>query len=300
MADKSEAGWPSYKITRLMNWPVIPTIIARLEEQKKLPLRRRNSGSSSRRDHTHSLLVMILELAVFCLLLSKACQTLYQQVNVTIFVTRKEDHNLTQYEKGVATPVEYLVTGGASVSRSKTSDYRKVATLTQHSSRAHNKNPSSSNNKNNLKKIGPLKVGNMKDKYDYDVSGKSIDSEEEFLVNFDQDGVQGINFNKNFSEYERGESEIFVKGRLKNSFSFWQKIGASQNVLDTIANGYKIPFSSMPEPAELQNNRSATNNYDFVTASIDELVRTKRVVEVPFVPKVVNPLSVSTNKEKKR
>ena len=56
----------------------------------------------------------------------------------------------------------------------------------------------------------------------------------------------------------------------------------------------------MPEPAEFQNNRSATNNYDFVIASIDELVRTKRVVEVPFGPKVVNPLSVSTNKGKKR
>ena len=37
-----------------------------------------------------------------------------------------------------------------------------------------------------------------------------------------------------------------------------------------------------------------------MTASIDELVRTKRVVEVPFVPKVVNPLSVSTNKGNKR
>ena len=62
----------------------------------------------------------------------------------------------------------------------------------------------------------------MKDKYDH-VSGKNIDSEEEFQVNFDQDAVQGINFNKNISEYEQGESEIFVKGRLKNSFSFWQK-----------------------------------------------------------------------------
>ena len=119
----------------------------------------------------------------------------------------------------------------------------------------------------------------MKDKYDY-VSGKSIDSEEEFLVNFDQDAVQGINLDKTFSEYEQRESEIFVKGRLKNSFSFWQKIGASQNVLDTIANGYKIPFFSTPEPAEFQNNRSATNNYDFVIASINELVSTKRVVEV--------------------
>ena len=76
----------------------------------------------------------------------------------------------------------------------------------------------------------------MKDKYDY-VSGKSIDSEEEFLVNFAQNAVQSINFDKNFAEYEQGESEIFVKGRLKSSFSFWQKIGASQNVLETIANG---------------------------------------------------------------
>ena len=160
---------------------------------------------------THSLLAMILELVVFCLLLSKACQTLYQRVNVTIFVVTREDHNLTLYEKGVATPVGYSVTGGTSVNRSKISDYQKVATLTQHSSRVHNNNTNSSNNKNNLKKTVPLKVENVKDKYDY-VSRKSIDSEEEFLNNFDQDAVEGINFDKNFSEYEQGESEIFVKG----------------------------------------------------------------------------------------
>ena len=80
--------------------------------------------------------------------------------------------------------------------------------------------------------------------------------------NFDQDAVEGINFDKNFSEYEQGESESFVEGRLKNSFSFWQNIGASQTVLDTIANGYKIPFFSTPEQAEFQKNRSATHNYD--------------------------------------
>ena len=48
------------------------------------------------------------------------------------------------------------------------------------------------------KLVGPLKVENMRDKYDYVYSGKSIDSEEEFLANFDQDAVQGINFDKNF------------------------------------------------------------------------------------------------------
>ena len=44
----------------------------------------------------------------------------------------------------------------------------------------------------------------MKDKYDY-VGGKSINTEEEFLVNFDRDAVQGIDFDKKFSEYEQGE-----------------------------------------------------------------------------------------------
>ena len=76
----------------------------------------------------------------------------------------REHHNLTQYEKGVATPVGYLVTRGTSVSRSKTSDYEKVVTLTQHPSRVHNKNPSSNNIKNNLKKTGPLKIDKVKDK----------------------------------------------------------------------------------------------------------------------------------------
>ena len=36
----------------------------------------------------------------------------------------------------------------------------------------------------NLEKTEPVKIENMKDKYDY-VSGKSIDSEEEYLINFD-------------------------------------------------------------------------------------------------------------------
>ena len=55
----------------------------------------------------------------------------------------------------------------------------------------------------------------MRDKYDYVYSGKSIDSEEEFLVNFDQDAVQGINFDKNFLRVRARWIKIFVKGRVK-------------------------------------------------------------------------------------
>ena len=50
--------------------------------------------------------------------------------------------------------------------------------------------------------------------------------------------------------------------------------------------------------AEFLNNRSALQNYDFVTESIQELVRTHRVVEVLNKPKVINLLSVSSNKGK--
>ena len=195
--DKSEAGWAiveEYQTDELASDTDDDRKIKRAE---KLPLKRKNNGKPSREDHTHSLLAMILELVIFCLLLPKACQTFYQWVNSTIFVATREDHNLTQYEKGVATPVGYSFTEGMSVSRYKTCDYQKVATLTQHSPRVHNKNPNNNNNKNILKKTGTLKAENMKDKYDY-IIGKSIVSEEEFLVNFDQGAVEGINFNKFF------------------------------------------------------------------------------------------------------
>ena len=102
------------------------------------------------------------------------------------------------------------------------------------------------------------------------------------------------------SEYEQGESEICVKGRLKRCLHFWQKIGADENVLDVIENGYKIPFISTPKPAEFKNNKSALLNHSFVSDSIQELLRTERVVEVPFIPHVVSLLSVLTNKGKNR
>ena len=81
---------------------------------------------------------------------------------------------------------------------------------------------------------------------------------------------------------------------------FYKEIGANKNVLDVKENGYKIPFISTPKPAEFKNNKSALLNDSFVSDSIQELLRTKRIVEIPFKPHVVSPLSVSTNKGKTR
>ena len=50
----------------------------------------------------------------------------------------------------------------------------------------------------------------------------------------------------------------------------------------------------------LRNNKSALNNESFVSETVQELLDSGRVVQVPFKPYVVNPLSVAENREKKR
>ena len=39
--------------------------------------------------------------------------------------------------------------------------------------------------------------------------------------------VQSIDNIESFNEYESGKINIYVKGRLSNSFSFWENIGTS-------------------------------------------------------------------------
>ena len=155
-----------------MNWLVILTMIARLGEQKKLPLKRKKQWKTqSRRQHPQSSSND-----------PGASSFLPTPVkNLPNSLSTGQHHYFRGYE---GRPQSYPVRKGSChacrvfshwrhefTRRSNTSDHQKMATLTQHSSRVHNKNPYSSNNKNNLKKTGPLKVENMKDKYDY-VSGK--------------------------------------------------------------------------------------------------------------------------------
>ena len=60
----------------------------------------------------------------------------------------------------------------------------------------------------------------MKDKYDYTSVVKVTIIRK---INFDQDAVESIYFDKNFSEYEQGVSKNFFEGGLNIGFSFWQK-----------------------------------------------------------------------------
>jgi hypothetical protein len=72
---------------------------------------------------------------------------------------------------------------------------------------------------------------------------------------------------------------------LRNAFDFW--------AVDTVINGYVLPFFSLPPAAELQNNKSVKDNMTFVIESINELITSGRVIEVSEKPMVVNPLTVA-------
>ena len=60
-----------------------------------------------------------------------------------------------------------------------------------------------------------------------------------------------------FYEYEQGQKDIIVKGRLKANIQFWKNINANSFVIDTIENGYKIPFFSKPSSCFMKSNKSA-------------------------------------------
>ena len=105
-----------------------------------------------------------------------------------------------------------------------------------------------------------------------------------------------------FFENFKSNTGIFsgVKGRLAKSIQYWEHIGANSFILDTLKNGYLIPFIDTPSSMYMKNNKSALKNDDFVSKSVNELVLSGCVIEVPFQPYIVNPLSVATQKSGKR
>ena len=60
-----------------------------------------------------------------------------------------------------------------------------------------------------------------------------------------------------------------VKGSLRNSISYWERIGANSGVMDLIEHGYKIPFLNNPPDGFFENNKSALKNRDFVEKEIN-------------------------------
>lgn len=105
---------------------------------------------------------------------------------------------------------------------------------------------------------------------------------------------------KYFENSSLQNSSKGVKGSLKKHIQYWKEIGASEFILDTISDGYIIPFSSNPPSMCFKNNKSAFNNHEFVDTAIADLVNNGCAIQVPFKPYVVSPLSVATQKSGKK
>lgn len=61
-----------------------------------------------------------------------------------------------------------------------------------------------------------------------------------------------------------------VKSSLRKHIEFWKHIGANEFVVNTIENGYVIPFLRSPPPICFKNNQSALLHSDFVENAMSE------------------------------
>ena len=127
-------------------------------------------------------------------------------------------------------------------------------------------------------------------------------SSEGIIHEQDQDSFKDEYFlTNNFYEYEQGQADIIVKDRLKSNIQFWRDIGANSYILDTIENGYVIPFHSTPVSMCCKNNRSALQHKTFALEAISDLEMKGLVARCSEKPFFVSPLTVSVqNNGKKR
>ena len=116
-------------------------------------------------------------------------------------------------------------------------------------------------------------------------------------------GKQNNRDKDKYSAFDSNSSNndcIIVKGKMKETVSFWRTIGASQKVIDIIEYGYKIPFIDTPKRVQFCNSKTATENVDFVCSSINNLLKTGSAVETRVAPEVISPLSVATSSSGKK
>ena len=82
-------------------------------------------------------------------------------------------------------------------------------------------------------------------------------------------------------------------GSLREHVDFWSNsIRASDFIINTIVEGYRIPFFDLPENFVIPNRSSAFKFKDFVNEAISEIIERGCVKEVLNPPKFINPLHV--------
>ena len=95
--------------------------------------------------------------------------------------------------------------------------------------------------------------------------------------------------------------EKSVRGRLKGCLAFWkEELKAPPWILDTVENGYVLPFFNEPEPYTRPNQKSALIEREFVNGAVADLLAGGYIEIAQEVPHVCSPLSVITNQSGKR
>ena len=107
-------------------------------------------------------------------------------------------------------------------------------------------------------------------------------------------------FTHEFYEYEQGQKNIIVRGRLKKHLDFWRHIDAGDYILDIIENGYKIPLYSHTCRTHCKNNKSSLLEPDFVSEAIQDLLDRALIEQCASPPYIVNPLTVAFNSSGKK
>ena len=163
--------------------------------------------------------VVILGLTVNLIALVDFESTINNGNETKIFVPLTTlHHRSTQPDSGVL-PVETMDIGEPSANQSRCSDSKTDRISTHPSFQTSNsklKTPKPAADKVSLK--------DMKDEYSCNFY-KNIDVDEQFLIENEQHAIDGVDLCKNLSEDEQGETEVLVKGRLKESVSFGKKLG---------------------------------------------------------------------------
>ena len=104
--------------------------------------------------------------------------------------------------------------------------------------------------------------------------------------------VDQISANFEFEECETNRD--FRVGTLRENIQFWSDVlQANEFILETIREGCKIPFISLPDSYCIPNRGSTFTYKEFVSDAIEELIRRGCVTELESMPEFCNPLHVA-------
>ena len=77
-------------------------------------------------------------------------------------------------------------------------------------------------------------------------------------------------------------------------------ITANETILQITDEGYMLPFIETPSDAKFSNNKFALTNSAFAQEVTEEMLLSVTTKQIETPPKVVNPLTVSTNSNSKK